>query len=69
MENMDFQSNLAMMEDTEFEEKVDIDDLVLPSKPKKSAEIDFNDIKQEPLEEKSSKLLLNQIMMKKRNLY
>jgi hypothetical protein len=30
IENMDLQSNLAMMEDIEFEEKVDIDDLVLP---------------------------------------
>ena len=47
---MDFQSNLAMMEDTEFEKKVDIDDLVLPSKPMNSAKIDFNDIKQEPFE-------------------
>ena len=51
MENMDFQSNLAIMEDTEFEEKVNIDDLVLPPEPARSAEIDVNDIKQEPLEE------------------
>ena len=50
MENMDFQSNLAMMEDTEFEEKVNVDDLVLPSKPTKSAEIEFNDMKEEPFE-------------------
>ena len=42
---------LAMMKDIEFEEKVDIDDLVLPSQPMKSAEIKINDIKQEPLEE------------------
>ena len=33
----------------EFEEKVDIDDLVLPSEPMKLAEIE---IKQEPVEEK-----------------
>ena len=39
------------MEDIEFEEKVDIDVLVLPSKPMKSAEIEINNIKQEPLEE------------------
>jgi hypothetical protein len=50
---MDFQSNLAMMEDIEFEEKVDIDDLVLPSKPMELAEIEINDIKQEPLEEEN----------------
>ena len=51
MENMDLQSNLAMMEDIEFEEKVDIDDLVLPSKPTKSTEIEMDEIKQEPVEE------------------
>ena len=38
-----------MMKDIEFEEKVDIYDSVLPSKPMKSAEIEINDIKQEPL--------------------
>ena len=54
MENLDFLSNLAMMEDTELEEKVDIDVLLLPAKPKKSAEIDSNDIKQEPLEKKAA---------------
>ena len=53
METMDLQSNLAMMEDIEFEEKVDIDDLVLPSKPIKVAEIDIYDIKQEPLEDEN----------------
>ena len=52
MENVDLQSNLAMMEDIEFEEKVDIDDLVLPPKTIKVAEIEINDVKQEPLEEK-----------------
>jgi hypothetical protein len=51
METMDLQSNLAMMKNIEFEEKVDIDDLVFPSKPMKSAEIEINDIKQETLEE------------------
>ena len=43
--------NLAMMENTEFEEKVDIDDLVFPSKPINWSEIEIKDIKQEPLEE------------------
>ena len=51
MENLDLQSNLEMTENTEFEEKVDIDDLVLPSKPKKMAEIEINDVKEEPLED------------------
>ena len=40
-----------MMENIDFEYKVDIDDLVLPSKPMEMAEIEINDIKQEPLEE------------------
>ena len=49
---MDLQSNLAKVEDIEFEEKVEIDDLVLPSKPMELAEIEISDIKQEPVEEK-----------------
>ena len=48
----------------EFEEKDDIDDLVLPSEPMKLTEIE---IKQEPVEKKSELLLLN-LIMKKRNL-
>ena len=51
MENLNLQSNLAILENTEFEEKVDIDNLLLPSKAMKSAEIEIHDIKQEPLEE------------------
>ena len=47
MEAMD----LTMIENIEFEEKVDIDDLVLPSKPMKMAVIEINDTKQEPIEE------------------
>ena len=47
----DLQKNLAMMENTEFEEKVDIDDLVFPSKPINLSEIEIQDIKEEPLEE------------------
>ena len=37
IENMDFQPNLALPM-LEFEEKVDIDDLVLPPKPMKMVE-------------------------------
>ena len=51
MINIDLQSNLVMMDKMEFEEKVDIDNLVLTSKPLKLAEIQINDIKQEPIEE------------------
>ena len=51
MENLDLQSNLKMMENTEFEEKVDINNLVLSSKPTKMAEIEINDVEKEPLEE------------------
>ena len=51
MENMGFQSHFKMMENTEFEEKVDIDDLVLSSKPAKMAEIEIINIMEEPLEE------------------
>ena len=41
---MDFQSNLAMVEDKEVEEKINIEDLVLPSEPTELAEIYINDI-------------------------
>ena len=54
MKNMDFQPNLAVMEDTEFEEKVNIDDLVLPSNLINLAEIEINDIKEEPIEEEKT---------------
>ena len=49
MENMDLQSNLTVMENIEFEEKVNINNLLLPSKPIKLAKIEIHDIKQEPL--------------------
>ena len=42
MENLNMKSNVAMMENSEFEEKVDIDDLVLPSKLIDLAEIDLS---------------------------
>ena len=48
MEHMD----LTMIENIESEEKVDINNLVLPSKPMKMAVIEINDVKQEPIEEK-----------------
>ena len=51
MENLDLQTNLEMMENTIFEEKVDIDDVVLPTKPTELEEIEINDFKKEPLEE------------------
>ena len=54
MENLDLQLNLEMMESTEFEEKVDIDELVLTSKPSKLAEIESDGIKQEPVEEQQT---------------
>ena len=47
-----------MMANIDFEEKVDIDDLVFPSKPMEMAEIEINDIKQEPLEEAEQYLAL-----------
>ena len=53
MENLDFQLNLTMIQNAEFEEKVDIDDLVLPSKPMKSTNIEINEIKQERLEDET----------------
>ena len=40
------------MENVEFEEKVDLDTLVLPSKPIKFEEIGIDDIKQEAIEER-----------------
>ena len=63
MENLSWysKSNFEMLENIEFEEKVDIDDLVLPSEPMKLAEIE---IKQEPLK----KFLLLNLIMKEINL-
>ena len=56
---MDLQTNLATMENVDFEEKVDIDDLVLPSELIKMQEMEIVDIKQEPLEglERSSTIV------------
>ena len=42
----------------EFEEKVDIDDLVLPPKPMKMVETEVSDIKQEPHEEENKHAVL-----------
>ena len=65
MENLDLQSNLEMMENTKFEEKVDIDDLVLPSKQTKMAEIEINDVKKETLEDQLTTLESDQDIGKK----
>ena len=45
----------------EFEEKADIDDLVLPSEPMKLAEIE---IKQEPVEGNKFKLRMEESILK-----
>ena len=47
---MDLQSNLEMTGSIEFEEKVDIEDLVPPSEPAKLVEMEILDIKKEPFE-------------------
>ena len=47
---MDLQSSLEMTESIDFEEKVDIEDLVLPSEPTKLAEMEILDVKKEPFE-------------------
>ena len=47
---MDLPSNLEMTGSIEFEEKVDIEDLVLPSEPTKLTEMEILDIKKEPFE-------------------
>ena len=52
MENLNLysKSNLDMLEHIEFEEKVDIDDLVLPSELMKLPETEINAVKEEPFE-------------------
>jgi len=50
---MDLESNLAMIENVEFEEKVDIDDLVLPPNPIANSEIEVSEIKREPIVEQN----------------
>jgi hypothetical protein len=50
IKNMDLQPNLELMENSDFEEKVDIEDLVLPSKPTKLSEMEILDIKEETFE-------------------
>ena len=65
MENLDLQSNLEIMENTEFEEKVDIDDLVLPSKQTKMSDIEINGVKKEPLEEQHAAFESDQDIGKK----
>ena len=43
-------SQLDLLENTEFEEKVDIETLVLPSKPMNIPKTEFNDTEKEMLE-------------------
>ena len=45
------------MENVEFEEKVDLDPLVLPSNPMKLAKIEINYFKQEPIEEEKQQVV------------
>ena len=58
-------SKLRILENMEFEEKVDIDDLVLPSKPTKMAEIEINDVKEEQIEEQHATFESDQDIGKK----
>ena len=45
------------MENVEFEEKVDLDSLVLPSNPMKLAKIEINNFKQEPIEKEKQQVV------------
>ena len=54
MENLNMQSDVVMMKNSEFEEKNNIDDLVLPSNLINLAEIEIDDIKEEPIEEEKT---------------
>ena len=47
---MDLQSNLEMTGSIEFEEKVDIEDLVLLSEKTSTPNMENNDIKEEPMD-------------------
>ena len=47
---MDLQSSLEMAGSIDFEEKVDIEDLVMPTEPTKLAEMEMLDVKKEPFE-------------------
>ena len=50
MENSKLQSTFTLINSIKFEEKIDIDDLVLPPKQTGNSDIDTSNIKQEPVE-------------------
>ena len=51
MENTELLSTFELIDNIEFEEKVDIEDLVLPSEPTGILKVETIDIKEEPLEQ------------------
>ena len=54
MENTELQSTFELIDNIEFEEKVDIEDLVSHSEPTGIPNLETIDIKEEPLEQKSN---------------
>ena len=50
MENNGLQSALALVDNIKFEEKIDIEDLVLPSEPEGTPNMENIDIKVEPMD-------------------
>ena len=50
MENTEYQTSLAMRENITFDEKVDIEDLVLPSEQTGTPNMENKDIKEEPMD-------------------
>ena len=54
MENTEYQTTLALRENITFDEKVDIEDLVLPSEQTGTPNIEKIDIKEEPMDSQYS---------------
>ena len=54
MENTELQSTFELIDNIEFEEKVDIEDLVLPSEPTDILKAETKEIKEEPLEQSNN---------------
>ena len=50
MENSKLQSTFTLINSIKFEEKIDIDDLVLPPKQTGTPNMDTSNFKQEPVE-------------------
>ena len=50
MENTEYHTFLALRENIDFDEKVDIEDLVLPSEKTSTPNMENNDIKEEPMD-------------------